>query len=49
MVLARVLMQSHGGGLAVESAARVGTRVVLSFPADRVTWVTAPEAVSVAA
>ena len=49
LVLARVLMQSHGGGLAVESAARVGTRVVLSFPADRVTWVTAPEAVSVAA
>ena len=42
-------MQAHGGGLAVESAARVGTRVVLSFPAARVAWAKAQSEVSVAA
>jgi signal transduction histidine kinase len=42
MVLARVLMEAHGGGLLVESAARVGTRVVLSFPANRVVGAQTP-------
>jgi two-component system cell cycle sensor histidine kinase PleC len=36
LALARVLMEAHGGGLAVEAAARVGTRVTLGFPAGRV-------------
>lgn len=36
LVLARVLMEAHGGLMAVESAARVGTKVSLSFPPDRV-------------
>ncbi len=36
LVLARVLMESHGGQLSIESAARVGTRVILRFPANRV-------------
>jgi signal transduction histidine kinase len=49
LVLARVLMEAHEGSLAVESAARVGTRVVLSFPADRVTWSAVPTLVPVAA
>jgi signal transduction histidine kinase len=33
--LARQLMQAHGGELALESAARVGTRALVSLPADR--------------
>jgi signal transduction histidine kinase len=49
LVLARVLMEAHGGGLAVESASRVGTRVVLSFPASRVSWNDAAGASSAAA
>ncbi|MGC8470128.1 MAG: ATP-binding protein [Acetobacteraceae bacterium] len=36
LVLARALMEAHGGGLYVESAARVGTRVSLVFPAARI-------------
>ena len=36
LTLARSLMQAHGGTLTVESAERVGTRVRLGFPADRV-------------
>lgn len=36
LTLARSLMQAHGGGLALESAARVGTRALLRFPASRV-------------
>jgi signal transduction histidine kinase len=36
LVLARVLMEAHGGIMTVESAARVGTKVSLSFPPDRV-------------
>lgn len=35
LVLARALMEAHGGTLLVESAARVGTRVSLFFPAAR--------------
>jgi signal transduction histidine kinase len=33
--LARTLMAAHGGTLVIESAQRVGTRVVLAFPSDR--------------
>jgi signal transduction histidine kinase len=29
-------MQAHGGTLTVESAERVGTRVRLGFPAERI-------------
>jgi len=36
LTLARSLMQAHGGGLNVVSAERVGTRVELAFPAQRV-------------
>lgn len=36
LALARVLMEAHGGTLAVETVARVGTRVILGFPASRV-------------
>jgi signal transduction histidine kinase len=36
LTLARTLMQSHGGLLTVQSAASVGTRVGLAFPATRV-------------
>jgi two-component system sensor histidine kinase VicK len=35
--LARALMVAHGGTLSVESAARVGARVTLHFPAERAT------------
>jgi signal transduction histidine kinase len=35
--LARALMVAHGGTLTVESAARVGARVTLHFPAERAT------------
>jgi len=34
--LARVLMEAHGGTLTIETAARIGTRVTLSFPLERV-------------
>jgi signal transduction histidine kinase len=34
--LARRLMEAHGGSLAMQTVARVGTRVVLRFPAERV-------------
>ena len=36
LVLARVLMEAQGGYLTVESTARVGTKVSLGFPPDRV-------------
>ncbi|MGA3399044.1 MAG: sensor histidine kinase [Acetobacteraceae bacterium] len=36
LALARRLMEAHGGSLAMQAVARVGTRVVLRFPADRV-------------
>jgi signal transduction histidine kinase len=36
LTLARSLMHAHGGSLQVESHARVGTRVSLTWPADRV-------------
>jgi len=36
LALARTLMEAHGGSLAMQAVARVGTRVVLRFPADRV-------------
>lgn len=36
LVLARVLMEAHGGQLTIESAARVGTKVTLRFPSHRV-------------
>jgi signal transduction histidine kinase len=36
LYLARSLMQAHGGALAMESAARIGTRACLRFPAARV-------------
>jgi signal transduction histidine kinase len=36
LALARRLMEAHGGSLATEAAARVGTRVILRFPAERV-------------
>jgi signal transduction histidine kinase len=35
LALARQLMQAHGGELALESTARVGTRALVSLPADR--------------
>ncbi len=38
--LASALVAAHGGQIAIESAARVGTRVRISFPADR--WATVP-------
>ena len=37
LVLARVLMEAHGGQLSIESVARVGTKVTLRFPSNRVT------------
>lgn len=49
LVLARVLMEAHGGSLTVESAARVGTRVVLSLPPNRVAWKDGPVLVPAAA
>jgi len=36
LTLARSLMHAHGGSLQVESHARVGTRVSLTWPADRI-------------
>ena len=36
LALARRLMEAHGGSLAMQTVARVGTRVVLRFPAERV-------------
>lgn len=36
LALARVLMQAHGGALAIEAAPAIGTRVTLAFPATRV-------------
>lgn len=36
LVLARILMEAHGGLLMIESASRVGTRVTLRFPGHRV-------------
>jgi signal transduction histidine kinase len=36
LALARQLMQAHGGELAMESTARVGTRALVSLPAERV-------------
>ena len=36
LALARRLMEAHGGSLAMQAVARVGTRVVLRFPAGRV-------------
>ncbi|HEY3845996.1 MAG TPA: sensor histidine kinase [Acetobacteraceae bacterium] len=42
LALARRLMEAHGGSLAMQAAARVGTRVVLRFPADRVVSAVAP-------
>jgi signal transduction histidine kinase len=36
LTLARRLMEAHGGSLAMQAVARVGTRVVLRFPANRV-------------
>jgi signal transduction histidine kinase len=36
LALARRLMEAHGGSLGLQAVARVGTRVVLRFPADRV-------------
>lgn len=36
LTLARRLMEAHGGSLAMQAVARVGTRVVLRFPAGRV-------------
>lgn len=36
LYLARSLMQAHGGALAMESAARIGTRACLRFPVARV-------------
>jgi len=43
LALARRLMEAHGGSLAMQAAARVGTRVVLWFPAGRVVPAAAPE------
>ena len=34
LALARTLMQAHGGALTVQSTSQVGSRVVLTFPAD---------------
>lgn len=42
LALARTLMEAHGGSLAMQAVARVGTRVVLRFPADRVVSAVAP-------
>lgn len=42
LALARTLMEAHGGSLAMQAVARVGTRVVLRFPADRVMSAAAP-------
>jgi signal transduction histidine kinase len=36
LVLARVLMEAHGGQLTIESVARVGTKVTVRFPIERV-------------
>jgi signal transduction histidine kinase len=36
LALARGLMEAHGGSLAMQAVERVGTRVVLRFPAGRV-------------
>ncbi len=36
LTLARALMEAHGGRLLMETAARIGTRVTLFFPAERV-------------
>ncbi len=36
LALARGLMEAHGGSLAMQAVARVGTRVVLRFPTARV-------------
>lgn len=36
LTLARQLMQAHGGDLALESTASVGTRALVSLPADRI-------------
>jgi|SRR5579875_112494 len=36
LTLARALMEAHGGRLLIETAARIGTRVTLFFPAERV-------------
>ncbi len=36
LALARRLMEAHGGSLAMQAVARVGTRVVLQFPPARV-------------
>ncbi len=33
--LARVLMEAHGGTLTIETATRIGTRVALTFPLER--------------
>jgi len=35
LAMARALMEAHGGSLAVEALPRVGTRVTLCFPAER--------------
>lgn len=42
LALARRLMEAHGGSLAMQAVARVGTRVILRFPADRVASADAP-------
>lgn len=49
LVLARVLMEAHGGQLAIESTARVGTKVTLRFPASRIWIATDAEVVRLAA
>jgi signal transduction histidine kinase len=36
LTLASTLMQAHGGALTVKSAASIGTRVGIAFPACRV-------------
>jgi signal transduction histidine kinase len=43
LALARRLMEAHGGSLVTQAAARVGTRVVLRFPAARVVSGAAPD------
>jgi signal transduction histidine kinase len=42
LALARTLMEAHGGSLAMQAVARVGTRVVLRFPAGRAAPAAAP-------
>jgi signal transduction histidine kinase len=42
LALARRLMEAHGGSLAMQAVARVGTRVVMRFPADRVVCAVVP-------